>query len=270
MNQPTPQAGRSRATRRSAEVRYDHRHPQLPAPPGSREALPPPWPRDDVLAPALLLEVRSINLRGAALLQETARSLAGLDPLARATAVAAGGVGTLIASGLDEWLALDAAARERLASQPFLLFDMALEDSPRWRKLLAGTVGEEPSGPNFDTAPRAPMLAYARVLLHYAWHLARTAPRTAAVVAGMAAETAALLRGCSVERLDELGPRCARWLQPRWPADPATWSELLCAARSGGDPDRTRRASLRALQRIGGILARVERVPARAGGVPLW
>jgi hypothetical protein len=239
-------------------------------PASSREALPPPWPRDDVLDPALLLEVRSINLRGVAMLQEAAGSLVALDAEARAAASAAGGVSALIEPALRDWLVLDADARERLASQPFLLFDIALEDPSRWRQLLAGAVGEEVGGPGVGSAPRGPMLAYARVLLHYAWHLARTVPRTAAVVAGMAADTAALLRGCSVQRVDEIAPRCAHWLQPRWAADPAIWSELLCAARSGSDPGRTRRASLRALQRIGGALARIEAARGRAGAAPLW
>lgn len=269
MNQPTPQAGRSRAPRRSTETRREQRGAPPPRA-GSHEAPPQVWSRDDVLDPALLLEVRAINLRGTLLMQDAARSLAGLDPPARAATVAVGGIGALLAAGLEDWLALDGAACERLASQPFLLFDLALEDASRWQQLLLGTVGEEQPGTGEGPAPRGPMVAYARVLLHYAWHLARTAPRTAAVVAGMVAETAALLRACRVERLDHLAPCCARWLQPRWPADPLVWAELLGAARSEGDPTRTRQVSLRALQRIGGTLGRVEAARTRAARTSLW
>ncbi len=261
MDHSTTQGGR--ATRRSDQARSDRRRPQAPRlpglqdPPGPREPLTSARLRYDVLDASVLLEVRSLNLRGALLLQDAARGLAGLDAEARATALEARGIGRLVASSLGEWLVLDGAARERLASQAFLLFDMEFADPLRWRQLLGRNIAEEPAGTGPGGAPIGPMLAYARLLLHYVWHLARTAPRSAAIVAGMAAETATLLRGCSVERLDGLAPQCASWLQPRWVADPAFWSELLQAARAGDDPGRARRASLRALQRIGGDLARL-------------
>jgi hypothetical protein len=260
MSQTTPQ--RDRAARRSDQVRSDPRRPQPPRMQGpqnglgAHEPLPSSRLGDDVLDAAVLLEIRSLNLRGVLLLQEAARGLAGLDAEARAATPEVGSIGGLVASGLREWLVFDGAARERLASQPFLLFDMGLADPLRWRQLLTRRIAEQPAGTGPAGAPLGPMLAYARVLLHYVWHLARTAPRSAAIVAGMAPDTAALLRGCSVERLDVLASHCAQWLQPRWAADPAFWSELLQAALASDDPGRTRRASLRALQRIGGALAR--------------
>lgn len=261
MDHSTTQGGR--ATRRSDQARSDRCRPQAPrppgpqGPPGSREPLTSARLRDDLLDASVLLEVRSLNLRGALLLQDAARGLAGLDGELRATALEAGGIGGLVGSSLGEWLVLDGVARERLASQAFLLFDMKFADPQRWRQLLSRSVAEEPAGTGRGDATLGPMLAYARVLLHYVWHLARTAPRSASIVAGMATETATLLRGCSVERLDGLAPQCASWLQPRWVTDPAFWSELLQAARACDDPGRARRASLRALQRIGGDLARL-------------
>lgn len=258
MSQSTSGPGRDRPPRAAAA----RRAPDDVAGPlgcgGSNELAARIRPLDDVLDQALLLEIRSINLRGTALIQSAARGFAALEPAARTTAAAVGGVGAFVATGLDDWLALDAAACDRVASQPFLLFEVALEDPSRWQRLLGGAVVDEPAGSAARVGPETPLVGYARVLLHYAWHLARTAPRTAAIVAGMAPDTAVLLRRCYVEQLDEIVPRCAHWLQPRWGADRPFWSELLAAARAGGDPERHRRMSLRALQRIGGSLARSE------------
>ncbi len=211
--------------------------------------------RPDVLDAGLLRELRAINERGVALLQEQARR----QPVPPASPAAA---------TLGAWLELDPMAARRLASQPFLLFGIGLEDPARW-----SLRGQAPAVPGAGPAASVPGgwpegAAYARVLTHYAWHLARTAPRTAALVAGMAPETGTALRECPVERLDALAERSARWLQLRWHDQPSIWAGLFAAALRPEGPEAAPTATLRALQRLGAahVCAAVAEPAAAPGG----
>lgn len=221
--------------------------------------------RQDVLDPALLGELRNINERGVRLLQERARAAPAREP-------------ARYAADLDAWLALDPAAVQRLAAQPFLLFGIGLEDAARWQRPGADAVGEvrpAAAAPAFTGTARdaaagcwpADGAAYARVLTHYAWHLARTAPRTATLVAGMSPQTATALRDCPVGRLDALAQRSVAWLQLRWHDQPRIWAHLLDAARADSTPEAARSATLRALQRLG---AAWEAAGAHQAGPSLW
>ncbi len=225
----------------------------------------------DVLDDTVLREVHSINLRGLQLLQNPSNSGVGTA----ASRPGAGPTGTLAGSGplpgspreLALWRSIDPAGMVRLAQQPFLLFDIGLDDPLRWHAARTPAVGDDPvaiAGP-FSGWTAA---QFAGTLFHYSWFLARTAPLTAAIVAGMASATAEVLRGLSLQQVDELAQRSPHWLRLRWEDSPALWTELLRVARSSADAPQQRTAPLRILQRLAGIALtrRLSSAPAVQSG----
>lgn len=259
---------RRRETQRSRGVRFGG-HPGGTAsppegPPGSSgavAALLAARRPADVLDEGLLAEVHALNATGIELLVQTAAQAAapagqpGLArepefPLPPGPAAAA-------------WVALDAAARRRVAAQPFLLFSLGLEHGARWRALADEVAAAHATRRIAESRPRTATAVYARLLLQYAWHLARTAPLTAGLVAGMSPGAAAVMRDCRVEQLDAMAERAAAWLRPRWANAPALWGDLLLAARPDAAGGLARTVALRAVQRAGAALAAhgpVERV----------
>jgi hypothetical protein len=224
----------------------------------------------DVLDDGLLAEVHALNATGIELLVQSAAQAAapagqaGLArepefPLPPGPAAAA-------------WAALDAAARRRVAAQPFLLFSLGLEQGARWRALADEVTAAHATRRIAESRPRTVSVVYARLLLQYAWHLARTAPLTAGLVAGMSPGAAAVMRDCRVEQLDPMAERAAAWLRPRWANAPALWDDLLLAAHPDASGSLARTVALRAVQRAGAALGArgpVEQVGdtrSRAGG----
>lgn len=203
--------------------------------------------RYDRIDAELLRELRALNARGVALLRARASCVPkpGADPATPAA--------RSLATDLPGWGTLPPAVADRLAAQPFLLFGIGLEQPARWQPQVRDTDGAVPAEGAAGMPWPEDGPSYARMLCHYAWHLARTAPRTAALVAGMAPETTAVLRACPVERLDVLAQRAAAWLQLRWHDEPQFWSALIAAAQDPEGTDKARVATLRALQRLGSI-----------------
>jgi len=207
----------------------------------------------DVLDDVLLDEVHAINVTGVELLVQGATQ----------TAAPAGQQGPLREPELPlppgppaaAWVALDPAQRRRVAAQPFLLFSLGFEHGARWRTLVDEVTAAHAPRRIAESRPRPATVVYARLLLQYAWHLARTAPLTAGLVAGMSPGAVAVLRACRVEHLDALAERCASWLRPRWADAPALWSDLLLAARPDAAGNLARTVALRAVQRAGAALA---------------
>jgi hypothetical protein len=200
----------------------------------------------DVLDDTVLLEVQAINLRGLRLLLSPADIAPTGAGAAAAQAAASGPLREVI-----RVLSGDPVGLHRLADQPFLLFDIGLDDPLRWHAARAPAVGDDlaPSGGLGWSRESA---LFAGVMFHYAWYLARTAPLTAAVVAGMAPATAEVLRGLSLQQIDELSQRSAHWLRLRWEDCPALWSALLGTARSPEAEPQLRTARLQALLRLAG------------------
>ncbi len=208
----------------------------------------------DTLDAALLDEICAINAAGVELLVQRAAEAAAEATVA-AVAVARPGVALPPGPAPQAWLDLDAAQRRRLAAQPFLLFGLGFEDGARWRVLTDEVRAAASPRRIAESRPRGVPVLYARLLVHYAWHLARIAPLTAGLVAGMAGASAAALRTCHVEHLDALADRSVQWLQPRWLGAPPLWNDLLRAARSEGAAGLARSAALRAVQCAGAALA---------------
>ncbi|MGH7749514.1 MAG: hypothetical protein ACREQ5_32825, partial [Candidatus Dormibacteria bacterium] len=84
---------------------------------------------------------------------------------------------------------------------------------------------------SFFTVPGA--IEVRRLVLTYAWHLARTQGAAARLLLGMPAPCAALVGQCTLRQIHALAEAHPEWLKPRWPARAQVWRELLLAAASG-------------------------------------
>jgi hypothetical protein len=216
----------------------------------------------DVLDETVLREVQAINLRGLRLLLQTANPGVSGGGGAGTAAVPAGPLREIVGAG-----SADPAGLSRLADQPFLLFDIGLDEPLRWHAARTPGVGDDPAPPAGLLWSRESEL-FAGMLFHYAWYLARTAPLTAAVVAGMAPATAEVLRGFSLQQIDELSQRSAHWLRLRWEDSPALWSALLAVARSAAAEPQLRAARLQALLRLAGAALARRATAAPFGSQP--
>jgi hypothetical protein len=130
------------------------------------------------------------------------------------------------------WPALEPQARRRAAGCPYLLLDAGFADPERWRSSAqVGEGGVRMSATPFFTVPGT--VEVLRLVLTYAWHLARTQVAAARLLLGTPAACAAVIGGCTLRQIHTLAERRTEWLRPRWPARPQVWRELLVAAGSG-------------------------------------
>ena len=142
--------------------------------------------------------------------------------------------GSLLLRQIGEiWRTLDAAARRRAASCPYLLVDAGFSDPSRWRWLEAANALEPRLAPypSFFTVPRAS--AVARQVFIYAWHLAQSKNTAAQLLLGMPTYCTHLISSCTLPQIHELAERHPEWMRPRWPTKVKVWRELLLAAASG-------------------------------------
>ena len=139
---------------------------------------------------------------------------------------------------------LAAPHRAALARCPYALFDLRLDDEAHWRARLA-------TGSMNRVEDRAPIAEeegeFARLALFYAWHVAVSEPESAQVLLGMHAQTAAALRGVTLNGLTGLAAAGAAALAPRFFARRTFWSALVSAA-ARGDAHALRRVQLFGLQ----------------------
>jgi hypothetical protein len=159
------------------------------------------------------------------------------------------------------WGALDVRSRRRAAQCPFLLVDAGFERAvcPPWREApgarpadmrapgvwapIAGArrtaapipwrLGvrdrDWPAAPQaFFTVPRR--VPVARLVLAYAWHLARSERVAAQVFLGLSARCAEWVAGCTLRQVIQLAESEPQLLAPRWPDRQEAWQELLTAA----------------------------------------
>ncbi len=128
---------------------------------------------------------------------------------------------------------MDADARHRAAACPYLLFDAGFADQQRWT-WVSGNYARELEkryGTPFFTVPQTRSMA--RLVLTYAWHLARSQQAAARLLLGMSAHCARLIAVCTLRQIHELAEAHPEWLQPRWAGRPQFWRELLVSATSG-------------------------------------
>ena len=142
---------------------------------------------------------------------------------------------------------MDPDARHRAAACPYLLFDAGFADQQRWAWVSGNYVRdlEKRYGPPFFTLQQTRSMA--RLIFTYAWHLARSQNAAARLLLGMSAHCARLIAVCTLRQIHDLAEAHPDWLQPRWPARPQFWRELLVSATSG-DATAMEHARMRGLQ----------------------
>jgi hypothetical protein len=142
---------------------------------------------------------------------------------------------------------MDPDARHRAAACPYLLFDAGFADQQRWTWVSGNYVRdlEKKDGPPYFTLQQTRSMA--RLVFTYAWHLARSQHAAARLLLGMSAHCARLIAVCTLRQIHDLAEAHPQWLQPRWPARPQFWRELLVSATSG-DSAAMEQTRLRGLQ----------------------
>lgn len=158
------------------------------------------------------------------------------------------------------WQELDGAALGRAARCPYVLLDAGFADPCRWLAARGREVCDV-QRPEALFAPRE-ALPIARLLLIYAWHLARTRRLAARFVLGMSASGAEALAGCTLAQITRVAEGRPDWLVPRWPQRLDAWRQLLQAAL-GDESAGLEQAQLRGLQMLAGEAWRAAREAAR-------
>lgn len=148
--------------------------------------------------------------------------------------------------------ALPDARKSAVASCPYALFDLRFHDGTYWQPRLReperGCVAEMPPT---DEAT----VAFVRLALFYAWHLASTAGLRARLLLGMHERTVAAFAEATVGRLPALAAGESVHLTPRWSHCEAFWLRLADAA------ERSDRPGLRRVQLYGLQLAAATWLP---------
>jgi hypothetical protein len=131
------------------------------------------------------------------------------------------------------WPTLDAGARRRAASCPYLLLDAGFSDPIRWCWFEDRQVNDVAPKPykSFFTVPRAS--AVTQQVFMYAWHLAQSHDVTAQILLGIPMHCTHLIGGCTLPRIHELAEQHPDWISPRWVNQVKVWRGLLLAAASG-------------------------------------
>lgn len=141
-------------------------------------------------------------------------------------------------------VALPPAHKTSIAECPYALFDLRFEDDAYWRTRLDTAVSYRVAE---SGAANPEVVAFVRLALIYAWHLATSANLQARLVLGMGARTATAFADTTVGRLTQIADAEAPNLAPRWPRCTAFWDGLVEAA-DGADRMRLRRIQLHGLQ----------------------
>ena len=139
------------------------------------------------------------------------------------------GDGILLREVSHRWGELDAEARHRAASCPYLLFDAGFGDPDRWR--IRGFAGQSADTAAFFTVDRCLMLA--RQVFLYAWHFSNSYKFDGRVLLGMCSGCMEALRSYTLTEILELAEHSTSRIHPRWPHLVGFWRELLVTARSG-------------------------------------
>jgi hypothetical protein len=160
------------------------------------------------------------------------------------------------------WCGLDAGARRRAARCPVLLVDAGFSRDSQRLWLAEGGVREREwlsVAPAFFTVPRT--VPVTRLVLAYAWHLARSETAAARLFLGMSAQCAELVAARTLRQVIHLAESEQGLLRPRWAERVPVWRDLLIAARSG-EATALERVRIRGLQ----LLAAEARASDPGGG----
>ncbi len=183
-----------------------------------RPAMVSRWTREPLLSAEMTRNLRDLNAAFLELDGIVAPPLASLTPSQRAV----------------------------LANCPFALFDLRFHDHDHWRRHLRGAAGccvaETP-------AAEQRVVAFVRIALFYAWHLATTARHEASLLFGIPELTADVFAEAGPAQLMSIAAVQAVNLATRWSHCDAYWGSLADAAERA-DPANLRRVQLSGLQLV--------------------
>lgn len=194
-----------------------------------------------VLDAALLARVQQLNLDYLELLvaehglSECAAQLQHLPPTQRAALAA-----------------LPAGALRWLATTPYTLYSLGVEDENFWASISANSTEVTPSSVVHRYARAADTSAqygFCKLALMHAWHLAATNTMAARVVYAMPHATAQRLAATPLWQVSRIASSHSTLLMPRWPTNPAFWPDLIRLA-AANDQRRLSTAKLLGLQLI--------------------
>jgi hypothetical protein len=149
------------------------------------------------------------------------------------------------------WFELDESARRRAAKCPFLLIEMRFQDEKWWREIGDGTTS--PNGKSSDASilPTEAARELSAEALTLAWHTARSDPRIASQVLGLAPGVVRMIASLGPREVQRIAARHSYQLRPRWQRNPAFWEQLLRTAM-GDNAASLSEFHLHGLQLLGG------------------
>lgn len=149
------------------------------------------------------------------------------------------------------WTRVDARVCERVARCPVLLLDLNVPPIDGWHRNFGSADSDDlrATRPAFVRERAIPLV---REILTEAWRIARSTPRVASVVFGMAPDMAAGVSRLAPSDIDRIAANHA-FVRPRWAERPGFWTGLLSAA-VGTDDQALANMHLYALQLLGGDL----------------
>ncbi len=179
---------------------------------GARPTAPPPWKGTASLEP-----VRRLNERCLELLQYAA-SQDGAD------------APRVLTECREMWVGLDAAARQRLATLPFVIMDVEFKNEAWWRVARdGGEARSSPTEPGYGL-PRDVHVILVHELILFAWQVAGTDRTVAQLLFGMSASVAQIVAALNSQQVRAITTQADARLQLRWADDWVLWRDMLTAA----------------------------------------
>jgi hypothetical protein len=126
--------------------------------------------------------------------------------------------------------ALPTSVLPALAETPYSLYSLGFEDENFWASICASAIEDTPSSVMHRYA-RSPDVStqrgFCELALLHAWHVAATNPMAARVIYAMPYTTAQRLAATPLWQITRIASAHAMLLMPRWPTNPAFWSDLI-------------------------------------------
>jgi hypothetical protein len=142
-----------------------------------------------------------------------------------------------LVSNRDLWGRLDAEARRRLATFPFVIVDFNFGVESWWQEQSHVKPVYREITVVSNAMPSTPWECLALEALMFAWQVAREDRRVAHMVFGMAPAVTSVIAALSMQQVRTIAVQSAQVMRVRWDDKPKFWRELLAAARETEDDD---------------------------------
>lgn len=149
------------------------------------------------------------------------------------------------------WYGLDAAARKRAASTPFLLMDVHFQDADWWRWARNPRLSRRRETTSHATFAGKTAVELMRETVMLAWRTTGFDRGVASVLLGMTPAVSTIIDGLDPQDIERIAARHNRCLRLRWEDFPVFWHKLLTAARDG-NRDALHEVHLHGMQLLGG------------------